>query len=108
MNSKLYLRIIILSDTYDRALQFIREQLGEDYKKIGCEVTTKTDNVIYKNNWIEFRWCKPNIGMCGYRANVIYIDNKCAITDEVLDTLWMPFIACYPHYFNLEGDKDNK
>lgn len=33
MNSKLYLRIIILSDTYDRALQFIREQLGEDYKK---------------------------------------------------------------------------
>lgn len=46
--------------------------------------------------------------MCGYRANVIYIDNKCSITDEVIDKLWMPFIVCYPHYFNLEGDKDNK
>lgn len=86
------MRGIVWAYRMDDGVQYLFEQVVEDYKKIGINAT-KTQKSL-TNSWVQFEngdyWKVVGAGTHarGHRANVSYIDYR--IDPECIDTIIKP------------------
>lgn len=100
------IKVLIITDSKDKALKFLQKKLKEDYKTFG-KVYEDNSNLLLKADWIIFSWFTPSLIMhtCT-RYDCIYIDKDFEITDNTYAAVIKPLAISY-HYFDLKENKDN-
>ena len=66
-------RIIIVSPSKKRAIQYLKQKLGKDADQFDINYNEK-DSLLLNMNWAVFTWLTPDWRGCGYRADIIYVD----------------------------------
>ena len=96
------IKILIITDSKDKAFKFLQQKLGKDYKTFGQIY----EDLLLEADWILFSWFAPTLMHTCQRADCIYIDKNFEITENTYEAIIRPLTMSY-HYFNLKENKDN-
>ena len=99
------IKILIITDSKDKAFKFLQQKLGKDYKTFG-KIYEDNSNLLLEADWILFSWFAPALMHTCKRADCIYIDKDFGITENTYEAVIKPLAMSY-HYFNLKENKDN-
>lgn len=99
------IKVLIITDSKDKAFKFLQQKLGKDYKTFG-KIYEDNSNLLLEADWILFSWVTPTLMHTCQRADCIYIDENFGITDNTYEAIIRPLAMSY-HYFNLKENKDN-
>lgn len=66
-------RIVIVSPSKKRAIQYLKQKLGKDADKFDINYDEK-NSLLLNMNWAVFTWLTPDWRGYGYRADIIYVD----------------------------------
>ena len=95
------MRGIIWAYNFKDGIQYLNEQIIEDYKKVGINAARKANDKF--RNWVQFDngdyWQVIFAGepshARGNKANISYIDYR--ISQEIVDTVITPSTICPPY-----------
>ncbi len=99
------IKVLIITDSKDKAFKFLQQKLGKDYKTFG-KIYEDNSNLLLEANWILFSWFAPELMHTCQRADCIYIDKDFEITENTYEAIIRPLTMSY-HYFNLKENRDN-
>ena len=77
------IKILIITDSKDKAFKFLQQKLGKDYKTFG-KIYEDNSNLLLEADWILFSWFAPTLMHTCQRADCIYIDEDFGITEYVV------------------------
>ena len=93
-------RIVIVSPSKKRAIQYLKQKLGKDADKFDINYDEK-NSLLLNMNWAVFTWLTPDWRGCGYRADIIYVDELFPISQNIYDAIFRPMLMGY-HKFRLK------